>query len=269
MSGFSAEWLALREPYDGRARNSAVLDAVAASVASRTSIAVVDLACGTGATMRAIASRLPSQQSWRLVDDDPDLLARAAPSSPLPDRNVLTVPMNIARDPAAALAGSLDLVTTSALLDLVSADWLAQFALAAAGRDLPVYAALTYDGRVAFEPQEASDAQMIEIVNQHQRRDKGFGPALGPTAAAGAIARFKALGYTVAHGPSDWVFARHDNEMQSAFVAGWAAAARECSGVSSAAVNDWLGRRGEHIACGRSSIRVGHVDFFAQPTTTR
>jgi len=52
VSGFSAEWLSLREPYDARARNRTVLDAVAAMVAGRTSVAVVDLACGTGATLR-------------------------------------------------------------------------------------------------------------------------------------------------------------------------------------------------------------------------
>jgi len=79
MSGFSADWLALREPYDARARNRDVLDSVAtAAVAAGDAVAVVDLACGTGSTLRAIAPRLPPRQDWRLVDNDLSLLARAA-----------------------------------------------------------------------------------------------------------------------------------------------------------------------------------------------
>ncbi len=54
MSGFSAEWLALRESYDLRARNPIVLDAVAASFKSLDAISVVDLACGAGSTIRAL-----------------------------------------------------------------------------------------------------------------------------------------------------------------------------------------------------------------------
>ena len=77
MSGFSADWLALREPYDLRARNPAVLDAVAAFFEPRPSVRVVDLACGTGSTLRALSPRLPPRQSWTLVDNDPGLLARA------------------------------------------------------------------------------------------------------------------------------------------------------------------------------------------------
>ena len=70
MSGFSSSWLTLREPYDRRARNAAVLDAVASWAAQRPSVAAVDLACGLGSTLRAVAERLPRRQSWRLVDND-------------------------------------------------------------------------------------------------------------------------------------------------------------------------------------------------------
>ena len=45
-----AEWLALRESYDLRARNPIVLDAVAGSFKSLDAISVVDLACGAGST---------------------------------------------------------------------------------------------------------------------------------------------------------------------------------------------------------------------------
>ena len=57
MSGFSSDWLALREPYDVTARNTTVLDAVLAAFRGQGSISVVDLACGTGSTLRAMTLR--------------------------------------------------------------------------------------------------------------------------------------------------------------------------------------------------------------------
>ena len=78
MSGFSIEWLSLREPYDRVARNATVLDAVASAFLDQTAISVVDLACGTGSTLRAAGPHLPPRQSWRLIDNDLGLLARAS-----------------------------------------------------------------------------------------------------------------------------------------------------------------------------------------------
>ena len=48
-----------------------------------------------------------------------------------------------------------------------------------AARAIPLYAALSYDGRIAFTPSDPLDADIVAAVNAHQRTDKGFGPALG------------------------------------------------------------------------------------------
>ncbi len=267
MSGFSAAWLALREPYDARARNREVLDTVAASAAKRSSITVVDLACGAGSTVRAIASRLPVQQTWRLIDHDSALLERVSP--PLPGQRLAPSVLNIAGGLEEAFAQPADLVTASALLDLVSEDWLERLVAQCAARRLPFYAALIYDGRVSFEPAEAFDAEMVEAVNRHQRRDKGFGPALGPAAGSNAIARFEALGWAVVTGSSDWAFGPEDAAIQSEFLAGWAAAAGEMGDLPHTDAECWLERRRAHVSLRRSSIRVGHVDFFASPIGAR
>ena len=260
---FSAAWLELREPYDLRARNAAVIDAVVAALAGRPSVTIADLACGTGSTFRALRPRIKARQSWRLADNDLSLLARAPQSSP-PDTHVTTVPIDLNHDLEAALDGPVDLVTTSALLDLVSDEWLQRLAVETAARRLPVYAALSYDGRIEMTPDDAADKKIIAAVNKHQRTDKGFGPALGPEAAQKAVERFERVGYSVVQGPSDWVFAPTDREIQIEILAGWAAAAREIGDVPLPDVVGWLTRRRDLVAAGRSSIRVGHVDFFAR-----
>lgn len=85
VSGFDPTWLALREPADHRSRNQDVADALAARFALRDSVNVVDLGCGTGSNLRAMAELLPKNQSWTLVDHDPalsqppDLLLQAGP----------------------------------------------------------------------------------------------------------------------------------------------------------------------------------------------
>jgi SAM-dependent methyltransferase len=268
MSGFSADWLALREPYDARARNPNVLAAVTAKFSGWPSLTVVDLACGTGSTLRALAPRLPGRQSWKLVDNDLGLLARASNVS-LPNARVTTTAIDLARDLEAALDGSVDLVTTSALLDLVSDQWLDRLVTEAAARKLPLYAALTYNGSITLDPADPFDARMISSVNQHQRRDKGFGPALGPTAASKTIERLRSVGYDVVQGTADWEFAPEDRNIQIQTLDGWAGAARELETLSLPEIIGWLTRRRDHVMAGSSTMRVGHVDVFADPSGLR
>ena len=269
MSGFSAQWLALRERYDVKARNAAVLDAVAAAFQEQSSISVADLACGTGATLRAIGARLPMQQNWRLIDNNLSLLAQAADLARPPALTVAARPIDLARDLELALDGPTDLVTTSALLDLVSSEWIERLAVEAAARRLPVYAALIYQGRATLDPAEPFDLEVLAAVNRHQRGDKGFGPALGPEAALRAVRSFERVGYKVLPGSSDWQFGPQDREIQLQVLAGWADALAELGDFPSAAMTAWLEQRRKLVTAGRSSMRVGHVDFFATPSATR
>jgi hypothetical protein len=268
MSGFSADWLTLRESHDLRARNPTVLDAVAAALEPLSSVRIVDLACGTGSTLRALSPHLPASQNWKLIDNDLGLLARAKATPLAKHVTVTPVPLDLNRDLEAALDGPVDLVATSALLDLVSKTWLDRLAVEIAARSIPLYAALSYDGRITFTPSDPFDAAIADAVNAHQRTDKGFGPALGPAAATFAIARFEALGYSVVQGTSDWMMGPEDRDMQTEILAGWASAARDM-GLSPADTATWLTRRRAAIAAGCASLQVGHIDFFSTPSATR
>ncbi|MGE5771743.1 MAG: class I SAM-dependent methyltransferase [Hyphomicrobiales bacterium] len=269
MSGFSTDWLALREPYDLRARDSEVLAAVVTFLAALPSVQIVDLACGTGATVRALTGRLPATQNWRLADNDLGLLGRAK-AMPLAETvSVTAFPLDLNRDLEAALDGPIDLITTSAFLDLVSKEWLDRLVTETAARSIPFYAALTYDGRIEISPRDPADAAIIAAVNEHQTTDKGFGPALGPQAADYAVAGFERLGYAVTRRQSDWIIGPRDRDIQLEIFSGWAGAAREVGALSLLETASWLTRRRELVTAAVSSLRVGHVDFFAAPTGTR
>jgi SAM-dependent methyltransferase len=266
MSGFSAQWLTLREAYDRPARSQTVLDALAAAFGGAPAIAVTDLGCGTGSTLRAITGLLPSRQEWRLVDNDETLLALAAAAAP-GGSQVTTLAVDIARHLEEAI-GDPDLVAMSALLDLVSEAWLDDLVAAQVRSQRPLYAALSYDGAVVLTPTSRHDTGVIAAVNRHQLTDKGFGPALGPRAAGIAPESLRRNGFAVVEGRSDWTLGTDAHDIQRELLAGWAAAAGEI-GIDAAIIDAWLTERSDHIAAGRSQMRVGHVDFFSKPTGRR
>jgi SAM-dependent methyltransferase len=265
MSSFSAEWLALREPYDGRARNPVVLNAVVASAKDCLSMRIVDLGSGIGSTLLALAPRLEARQVWRLVDNDLELLTHARKRTHSSAFAIEACALDLNCSLQDALNGPIDLVTAFALLDLVSETWLERLVCEIVRRSIPIYATLTYDGRAEISPADPLDAAVVAAVNTHQRTDKGFGPALGPAAGYAAIAQFESMKYSVVHGASDWVFGPDDREMQMRIFASWASAARETRQISDSDMVGWLARRRDAVIAACSFIRVGHVDFFAMP----
>jgi hypothetical protein len=118
----------------------------------------------------------------------------------------------------------------------------------------------SYDGRIACSPEEPEDDEVRRLVNAHQKRDKGFGPALGPDATARVVALLSAAGYTTKQEQSDWNLAADTVTLQRELVTGWADAASEIAPERKSAIAGWRTRRLAHIDAGRSRIVVGHVD---------
>lgn len=292
MSGFSSDWLALREPADARARGRSRLAAPVAEWAAHRAgsgqvLRVVDLGSGTGANPRYLAPRLGVEQAWDLVEQDPDLL-QAAPvamcdwaaangvaaidragrlrlASPGLDATLAWTAADLAAPRPSLLQASTDLVTASALLDLVSADWIDDLAGDCAAVRCAALFALNYDGRVRWRPVLAFDAVVRTLVNRHQRRDKGFGPAAGPAATDVAAASLRARGYRVRTARSDWVLGSQAHALQAALARGWAEASADVAPAQRPRIARWLRRRLRLIAQRESALVVGHRELFAAP----
>jgi len=274
MSGFTADWLALREPCDIAARPAILADALRGALdaarahAPQQPLRVLDLGCGTGSNLRFLSSRIPQHQHWTLVDHDPLLLEHAAATAG-DAHNVgawTTLRADLATDLGSLPWQGTQLVTASALLDLVSRAWVDELADQCAAAASAMLFALSYDGRTRCLPGLSDDAWVTEQVNQHQRLDKGFGPALGPEATDHAQRAFEARGYLTGRTRSDWMLETRDTlPLQAELVRGWATAAREIAAPQRTRVDAWEEARLQAIARGVSRIIVGHEDLWGCP----
>lgn len=252
--GFSSDWLTLREPADMAARDKDLLQR--AVQLAGTHPVVMDLGCGTGSTVRTLAPLLPDTVSWRLVDNDPELLELAQEAAGAQSSGHL---IDINRLELLPLDG-VTLVTASALLDLVTEEWLGRLATILT---VPFYAALSYNGQMHWNPADSHDAAVTEAFNRHQRLDKGLGPALGPTSVERTIAVFESSGFTVYHAESPWRLGPDSHELQRAHVEGVAAAAGD---AGADAADAWGEAR---IAqANRTKSVTGHGDLLIIPPTS-
>ncbi|GLK72442.1 class I SAM-dependent methyltransferase [Ancylobacter dichloromethanicus] len=279
MSGFDADWLALREPVDHASRNAELAARVRAHFAGRAALTVVDLGCGTGSNLRGLAPLLPPCQHWHLIDGDPALLKAAGrrlggwadSASPTEtgirlekDGRRIEVRFECADLTARALdfadsgdAGA-ELVTAAALFDLVSEAWLERLVAGLALRRVPLYAVLNYDGAARWQPADPLDAATVAAFNRHQRGDKGFGPALGPAAGEALAHLLAQQGYRSWSGDSPWELGAADSGLIAALTAGVARAAGDIEPARHAAFADWARRRASAQA-----VTIGHQDIFA------
>jgi len=280
MTGFSAQWLALREPADHRARDIALQSIVIHDLERLARmragpLQLVDLGSGSGSNLRALAPLLPEHQHWTLVDYDPALLeaARAAcvawadqvvandtPLKLIKNNKHITISFrceDLSHNIEAVLAEPADLMTAAAFFDLVAVDWLERFC---GLLSTPLYTVLTYNGIENWTPPEPSDAAMLKAFHAHQQTDKGFGAAAGPTAAGVMEKLLHARGFVVSSASSPWKLDTNDHALIEQLATGSAGAVRDTGLVSQQEVESWQRSRSQASTC-----EIGHTDLYARP----
>ncbi|WP_299475678.1 class I SAM-dependent methyltransferase [uncultured Roseibium sp.] len=264
MSGFSSKWLALREPLDLAARNQDVETAFLKQLPA-SSPRLLDLASGAGSTVAALKDQLPADTTWTLTDHDSDLIAVAHERWQQQLQGELSLrQVDLAAKFEDLPFPDVDAITTSAFLDLVSDDFLVRLVDCVVRVQKPFLASLTYDGRITFAPPASLDQTMLDALNSDQRLDKGFGPALGPLAAERAIELFKARGYEVVKGTSDWVVGPADEAFLDEFLSGWSGVGLK-NGTSHEVLEEWRSQHLTQMRSGDIRVTIGHIDFAAFP----
>lgn len=263
-SVFEADWLALREGVDHRSRSAELVEPLVREWPTGHVRRIVDLGSGTGSNVRYLAPRLPRPQAWVLVDQDRALLEAASlpPEAGEPVRMI----GDLAKEGLEALAEA-DLCVAAALLDLVSEAWLERVIGACVRRGCGALFSSTYDGSIAWDgvAPDAADDLVLDLVNQHQTRDKGLGTALGPRAAFVARAGFERVGYRTWLVPSPWRLGPPDGPLAARLIRGWADAAVEQSPRDAAHIERWALARHDALTDPSFTLAVGHLDLLALP----
>jgi len=162
-------------------------------------------------------------------------------------------------------AAAFDGVTTTAFLDLVSAEWLDRLVNWLYAGKRPFLATLSVDGRRVWSPDHPGDSRIDAAFRHHQGGDKGFGVSVGPAAASELAHRLRARGLPVQLDNSDWCVDGSAADMLERLAREAHAVACEADPGHRAEFDRWLAERIAQIAQGRVSLRVGHIDLLSIP----
>ena len=267
MASFSPDWLALREPADHAARSAEAHPRDARRAAGDRPLRILDL--GPAPDRTCGYYRPPVRRHPAYIEHG--LASRRSRSGAARAR--------AARSPASRRAAWIcPRSTIAAIFDgrdaghRVSTARSGIRALAARARRRCAQAgaaalfALSYDGRIVCSPRGSRRRNSLSLVNQHQRTDKGFGPALGPDAADVAARCFADLGYRVQRAPSDWTLTPDVRRASTAADRRLGAGRRRNRRRHGCrAIDAWRDRRLAHVAAGWSAIIVGHEDIAGWP----
>ena len=272
MERFSADWLTIREEEDIIARDSSILECVQEHLEQATSLNILDIGSGTGATMRALFPKFKHRQIWTLLDADRKLLARSKSlnqSLVKDSTNEMHLVYFDLTKGFGYLNADYNLVTTTAFLDLVSESWIKEFVQTLKDNNLAFYCSITPTNKIVIEPKISLDDKIICAFNTHRYKDKGFGKSLGGKVTDFTINNLNNSDFQVFQANKEWGCQNPDSGFRKAFytylIEGIAEAVAETKLLESAKLEHWRITRLENIYNDQCEIWFEIVDFFAFP----
>jgi hypothetical protein len=258
-------WLALREPADAAARSRELAAQIERALPVGVTTVVHDLGGGTGSMGRWLAPLLSGPQHWVVHDRDEALLALAAADPPAPRTvTVETRRTDLAGIDAGDLAGA-DLVTASALLDILTAAEVERLVGVCVEVGCPVLLTLSVIGEVSIAPADPLDRRVAAAFDAHQRRATDRGPLLGPDAVDFAAGAFRRHGLEAVVRPSPWRLGPEQVALAAEWFEGWVGAALEQDPALAEEAEPYARRRLAEARAGELTVSVGHADLLVLP----
>jgi len=285
---FDIDWLSERYPFDVEARNKELQSKVAAHLAEKSSITLVDVGAGTGSNCLYFVEQLPQNQTWYLVEQNADL--KKATIKRLRDyanyhkysferkkdtvkitslkRNITVTVLNDSLLNLVDLVdlSRVDLVLANAVFDLFSAKQITALVNLITQNKLAFYHTLSYEG-MTFNPTDPFDDVFIAAYNEHMERPQDFGKALGKHASQYMVKLFEATASTVHTATSKWKIEPVDIRMHYYLLNFMENALSEMDLAPAVQQNfeKWIQRKKDLIITGQQRLEITHMDIFVKP----
>jgi hypothetical protein len=260
------DWLAARVAADNDARAATLstllpqlINYLIDTDAPDPTVHIIDLGAGTGANQRWLAPRLPIPQRWLHLDHNP-IISR---TEPLPAETVIIdAGVEVLDQLLASSRDRRQLVTCSALLDVLTTEQVKAVCQAVIDNRVPAFFSLTVTGELTMSPTNPHDQLLLSAFNDHQRR----AGRLGPDASALTVDLLRAAEFAVTTQQTPWHLTADrgqafiDQVLEERLAA---AVAQEPALAATAA--SWMELRRAQLAAGLLRVELDHCDVLGLP----
>jgi len=259
MHEFENSWLLSREKIDSVSRNKKAIEKINKYTNFTKNLNIIDLGCGTGSNFRYLNPKILKKQSWKMIDISNLSLSYLKKNIRFSQKiqNITFKNEDIIKNLEKINFKDFDIVTGSALLDIMPKEWFVEFSKINKSTKI-IYFSINYDGNFKFYPKHKDDDKIVKLFNKDQMSDKGIGKkAVGPKCTQIINKLFQRTHKTYVFN-SDWVIEKN-KIMQNMFIS----FCEEIISKNNKNYELWLNFRKNKIKSNKSILKLQNKDFLA------